>query len=74
MNPAAGISGNLLEDERKLTALDFGFGFQYPDLGGTIGYSKYHWDVMLSTPTIYLDGKEMSGGGKLNPEMGFEPM
>lgn len=74
MNPQAGISGNLLEDERKLTALDLGFGFQYPALGGTIGLSPYHWDIMMSTPTIYLDGKEMSGGGKLNAEMGFEPM
>lgn len=74
MNPQAGISGNLLEDERKLTALDLGFGFQYPALGGTIGLSPYHWDIMMSTPTISLDGKEMSGGGKLNPAMGFEPM
>ena len=31
MNPAARISGNLMEDERKLAALDFGFGFQYPE-------------------------------------------
>lgn len=72
MNPAARISGNLMEDERKLAALDFGFGFQYPELEGTVGHSLYHWDVILSTPTIYLDGKEMSGGGQLNPDMGFE--
>jgi leucyl aminopeptidase (aminopeptidase T) len=74
MNPQAGISGNLLEDERKLASLDLGFGFQYPALGGIIGFSPYHWDIMMSTPTIYLDGKEMSGNARLNPEMGFEPM
>ncbi len=74
MNPQAGISGNLIEDERKLGALDFGWGFQYPELGGTTGYSPYHWDIMLATPSIYLDGKLMSEVGKLNPEMGFEEM
>ena len=74
MNPEAGISGRMIEDERKLAAVDFGFGYQDPKWGGTEGWSPYHEDVMLATPTIYLDGKEMSGGGKLNPEMGFEEM
>ena len=72
LNPQAGISGNMIEDERMLAALDFGFGHQDPDMGGTVGLSPYHMDIMLATPTIYLDGKEMSGGGKLNPELGFE--
>jgi len=54
----------LVQDERVLAALDFGFGRDCP----------YHEDFMVSTPTIYLDGREMSGGGKLNPEMGFEEM
>lgn len=72
LNPQAGISGNLMEDERKLAAVDFGFGYQDPDFGGTVGLSPYHWDVMLATPTIYLDGKEMSGDSKLNPELGFQ--
>ena len=72
LNPQAGISGNMIEDERMLAALDFGFGYQDPSMGGTVGLSPYHMDIMLATPTIYLDGKEMSGGGKLNPELGFE--
>ena len=74
LNPQAGISGNMIEDERMLAAVDFGFGYQDPAFGGTVGLSPYHEDVMLATPAIYLDGKEMSGGGKLNPEMGFEEM
>ena len=74
LNPQAGISGNMIEDERKLAAVDFGFGYQDPKFGGTVGLSPYHMDIMLATPTIYLDGKEMSGGGKLNAEMGFEAM
>src|SRR4030095_1751124 len=36
-NPQAGISGNMIEDERKLAAVDFGFGYQDPKFGGTIG-------------------------------------
>jgi leucyl aminopeptidase (aminopeptidase T) len=74
LNPQAGISGDMVEDERMLAAVDFGFGYQDPAFGGTVGLSPYHEDIMLATPTIYLDGKEMSGGGKLNPEMGFEEM
>jgi leucyl aminopeptidase (aminopeptidase T) len=74
LNPQAGISGNMIEDERMLTAVDFGFGYQDPKFNGTIGTSPYHLDVMLATPTIVLDGIEMSGGGKLNAALGFETM
>ena len=72
LNPRAGISGHMIEDERKLAAVDFGFGYQNPTFRGTVGLSDFHMDVMLSTPTIYLDGKKMSGGGQLDPELGFE--
>jgi leucyl aminopeptidase (aminopeptidase T) len=74
LNPQAGISGNMIEDERMLTAVDFGFGYQDPKFGGTVGLSPYHMDIMMATPTIYLDGREMSGGGRLNDEFGFEKM
>jgi leucyl aminopeptidase (aminopeptidase T) len=74
LNPQAGISDNTIEGERILAGIDFGFGSQDPDFGGTLGPCPHHEDVMLATPTIYLDGKEMSGGGKLNHEMGFEEM
>lgn len=74
MNPEAGISGNLIEDERMLGALDFGWGYQYPELGGTTGICPYHWDIMLATPSIYLDGKPMTELGKFNLDLGFEEM
>ncbi len=74
LNRQAGISGNMIEDERMLAAIDFGFGYQDPGLGGNVGLSPYHMDIMLATPTTYLDGKEMSGGGKLNDEFDFEEM
>lgn len=71
LNPQAGISGNMIEDERKLTAIDFGFGYQDPSFGGTVGLSPYHMDIMLSAPTVILDGKEMSGDGSFSSGMGF---
>ena len=57
-----------------LAAVDFGFGYQDDSFGGTVGSSPFHEDIMLATPTVYLDGNEMSGGGKLNPDLGFEEM
>jgi len=74
LNPEAGISGNLVEDERKVAAVDFGFGYQSSDLGGTVGPCDYHMDVVISSPSIFLDGKEMSGRGKFNSKMGFKNM
>jgi 2,5-dihydroxypyridine 5,6-dioxygenase len=74
LNPQAGISGNMTEDERMLAAVDFGFGYQNPSFGGSVGLSPFHEDIMMATPTIYLDGKAMSGDGKLNPDFGFEEM
>ena len=74
LNPQAGISGNMIEDERKLTAIDFGFGYQDPKFGGTVGLSPYHMDIMLAAPTVWLDGKEMSGGGKFSSSLGFSDM
>ena len=72
LNPQAGISGRMIEDERKFGAVDFGFGYQNPDFGGTVGLSDYHMDIMLAAPTVILDGKVMCSGGDFNPEMGFE--
>ena len=33
LNTQAGISGNMIEDERMLAAIDFGFGYQDPKFG-----------------------------------------
>jgi leucyl aminopeptidase (aminopeptidase T) len=74
LNTQAGISGNMIEDERKLAAIDFGFGYQDPKFGGTVGLSPYHMDIMLANPSVYLDGKLMSGNGKLADGFGFAPM
>ena len=66
LNPQAGISGNMIEDERMLAAIDVGFG--------DAKVCPYHMDIMMATPTVYLDGKVMSAGGELSPDLGFESM
>ena len=73
LNPQAGISGNMIEDERKFGAIDFGFGYQNPSLGGTVGMGDYHVDIMLASPTVILDGVVMCSANEFNTEMiGFE--
>lgn len=74
LNPKAGITGNMIEDERLLGSVDFGFGNQDPKFGGTVGLSPYHMDVVLASPTIYLDGKIMFDKNELNKELGFVEM
>jgi len=74
LNPKAGISGNMIEDERLLGCVDFGFGSQPGSLGGTVGLSPYHMDVILGSPTIYIDDVVMIDKNKLNYEFGFEEM
>ena len=71
LNPQAGISGHLMEDERVLASVDFGFGYQDPKFGGTVGYSLYHADIMMANPDIYLDGKLMSAANRLEGGYGF---
>ncbi len=74
LNTQAGISGNMIEDERMLAAIDFGFGYQDPKFGGTVGLSPYHMDIMLANPSVYLDGKLMSSSNKLENGFGFAKM
>jgi len=74
LNPKARLSHNFTEAERLLGCVDFGFGNQPQNLGGTVGYSPYHMDIIVASPTIYLDGKVMSECNRLNPELGFVGM
>ena len=75
LNPQAGISGNLIEDERMLGSLDLGFGYQDPKFGGTVGSaSPYHQDIMIASPRVELDGVVLCEKNNLNPDLGFEKM
>ena len=71
LNPKAQITPNLMEGERILGCVTFGFGSQPQRLGGTIGLSPYHMDVLVTSPTVYLDGEVMSDKNELNSTLGF---
>lgn len=71
LNPRARMSGNMIEDERVVGCVDFGFGNQDPAFKGTVGSSRFHVDVVLASPTISLDGVVMAAKNKLNLELGF---
>ena len=71
LNPQAITSGHLHQDEHVLGAVTFGSGSQDPDFKGNVPPSKVHFDVVLPSPTIYLDGIIMCENNRLNPEMGL---
>ena len=70
----AGISGNMIEDERLLGSVDFGFGSQSKSFEGNVGISPYHMDIILRSPTVLLDGKTMIENNSFNEKMGFLKM
>ncbi len=72
LNPQAITSGHLHQDEHVLGPVTFGSGSQDPDFKGTVPPSQVHFDVVLPSSTIYLDGKIMCENNRLNPEMGLE--
>jgi leucyl aminopeptidase (aminopeptidase T) len=71
LNPRAKTTGNVHQDEHVLGAVTFGFGSQDPDFKGTVPPSKVHFDVVLKSPTILLDGIVMCENNLLNPDLGL---
>lgn len=71
LNPRAKISGSIYEDERLLGGLDIGFGAQDPSFGGTVGLSKHHVDVMVTSPKVVLDGTTVIQDNQLMESLGF---
>ena len=71
MNPAARMGVKMMQDEMVMGAATFGFGSQDPIFEGTVGLVKMHTDVVLASPTIYLDGVVMCENEKFNPDLGL---
>ena len=71
LNPRATVSDNMHECEHTMGAVTFGFGDQDPSFQGTVGTCPIHADVVLLSPTIYLDGVMMCENNRLNPELGL---
>jgi len=74
LNPKAKLSGNETEDEVIVGAISFGFGHQPEALKGNITTGKFHTEVILASPTIYIDDIVVSKNNKLNEEIGFIKM
>jgi leucyl aminopeptidase (aminopeptidase T) len=61
----------MIEDERVVGGITFGFGNQDPAFKGNVGVAKVHADVVLVSPTVYLDGAVMCEKNRLNPDLGL---
>jgi leucyl aminopeptidase (aminopeptidase T) len=71
LNPRAKTTGHVHQDEHVLGAVTFGFGSQDPDFKGNVPPCKVHFDVVLQSPTIFLDDVVMCENNRLNPDLGL---
>lgn len=71
LNPKAKMNNNETEAERAIGAVTFGFGHQPEFLKGNVTTGKYHTEVILASPTIYIDDKIVLTDNKLNEKLGF---
>ncbi len=63
MNPKCRFTGIMLEDEGVLGSIHIGTGTSIT-LGGTVK-AKSHYDLIMSKPTLELDGEQLIRGGEL---------
>lgn len=61
-NPAARLSGQLLEDEKVYGTVHFAFG-DNSSFGGAVAVGV-HLDVMVLSPTVEVDGREVIKNGR----------
>ena len=65
-NPAARLTGNVLEDEKALGTVHLAFG---TSLGiGGVNRSSVHIDGLVMRPTVELDGRMLMEDGTLVPQ------
>ena len=65
-NPAARLTGNVLEDEKALGTIHLAFG---TSLGiGGVNRSSVHIDGLVLRPTVELDGRVLMEDGTLVPQ------
>jgi len=71
VNPRAQMQDRMHQNEQVVGAVTFGFGHQDPSFQGSAGAAKIHSDVVLRSPTIYLDDVVMCENNQLNPDLGL---
>ena len=69
LNPRAKPSNSMHETEHIFGAVTFGFGDQDPAFQGTVGEVPIHSDVVILSPSIYLDGVLLFEKNVINPEL-----
>jgi aminopeptidase len=62
-NPEAQFIGNMRQDRFPLGGMHIGFGMN-TDVGGTVE-SSIHYDVILSKPTLHVDGELIIDEGEM---------
>ena len=62
-NPAAKLSGNVLEDEKILGTVHLAFG-DNASMGGSVR-APYHQDGILLRPNVWVDGELLMRDGTL---------
>lgn len=71
LNPRAKLCGNMMQDERVIGAVTFGFGHQDPIYKGMAGPAQVHIDAVLASPSVYLDEMLLCENNRLNPDLGL---
>ncbi len=65
-NPGARVVGNMLMDEKVMGTVHFAFGDSY-GLGRSS--SRFHTDVMITKPSIFVEGKCIMDNGEFTLEL-----
>ncbi len=66
-NPAAGLIGNVLQDEKTLGTVHVALGDNasyFPQGHPRFVSSKIHWDMILKRPTVWFDDEKMLDRGE----------
>ena len=64
MNPAARLTGNILEDERIAGCFVLGHGSQMPHFKGKLGRASSHSALVAVRPRILVDNRLIAEGGR----------
>ena len=71
VNPRARMQDGIHQDEQAYGVVTFGFGHQDPNLKGAAGAAKIHSDIVLRSPTVYVDGEVLCENNEFNPDLGL---
>jgi leucyl aminopeptidase (aminopeptidase T) len=71
LNPRAKLCGNMMQEERVMGAVTFGFGHQDPIYRGMARPAQVHIDAVLASPSVYLDKVVLCENNRLSPDLGL---